>query len=100
MLYTENMSKANVSHEELSYQGNYSFFTRLKKYVPLKKSDTLQNVSMHNLHIVDELLTMSRKLHKAGKRTDANKLLDIAAQILATNKDIQQVVGELLSESD
>lgn len=98
-MYTESMSKASAAHEGLGSHG-VSFYDRFKKYLPQKKSDILQDVSLNNLKMVDELLMLSRKLHKAGKRTDANKLLDVAAQLLATNKDIQQVVGELLSEND
>lgn len=64
----------------------------------LVKVAVYQNVHA-NAAAVDELLKESKKLYAAGKKKQAQNLLNIAKNIVNNNKELQETVGEVLNDS-
>ncbi len=63
-----------------------------------RHSDVLNELSVKNIDIVDQLIQEARRQNKLKRKKDANKLLDIVGEILENNKELQKLVGELRSE--
>ncbi len=60
-------------------------------------TDAVNHVVLELVDVVDELIDESRKLHKAKKYREANRLLELAGRVLDNNKMLQSLVGKNLS---
>lgn len=53
-----------------------------------------------NIKIVDELFKEAKRLLQNGQEDESNRILDIASEVLNSNKQLQDTVVKVLSKSD
>jgi len=77
----------------------------IEHFSPRRKSarqrrQTLVEISLVNSEVVDELLKEAKLLLKADREKDANKLINIAEKVVNNNRKFQNMVGDILSNTD
>lgn len=64
------------------------------------RREKFADISFTNTQVVRELVSEVRRLNKNGNTEEAKRLIAIAEKILENNDKFQNMVGEVLSNSD
>lgn len=74
----------------------YDRITRtLAANIQEKPADTVLRVSGENAQSAAALIEIARKLERSGKRATAKQILAQVENILTSNQELQEVVGDL-----
>ena len=65
-----------------------------------KYRENFVSIMNQNIKVADDLLAESKRLSKAGKTKESDRMLDIALKVLNSNKELQSTVVEVLSKLD
>lgn len=85
---------------ESTKQSYYPWYSNLLGGKKLARRQKLTKISYENLAVVDELVAEIKRLEAKKQHAEADRLIKITQKVLDNNKKFQDVVVEILADSD